>query len=381
MQKDKILIVDDSEMNRAILADMLEDYEIIEAEDGVQAMEVLQQQHDSIGLVLLDLVMPRMNGFEVLSGMSANHWNEDIPVILVSAEREASQVERAFELGATDFIMRPFDSFLVRQRVVNTLLLYAKQKQLVAMVEEQLEEKEKYSSAMIDILSHIVETRNGESGLHVLHVRAITEFFLRALKRSTDRYSLPEDVITLIGNASALHDIGKMEIDEAVLNKPGKLTAEEFEVMKAHTLIGARMLAGEAIDQENPLVKTAYEICRWHHERYDGRGYPDGLVGEDIPISAQVVALADVYDALVSVRVYKAAYDHDTAVRMILNGECGVFNPLLMDCLRRNEKDLRLKLQSNVAAELSRQGLRKLTVAATTGKSGDISERAAPAGS
>ena len=381
MRKDKILIVDDSEMNRAILADMLEDYETIEAEDGVQAMEVLQRQHDSLGLVLLDIVMPHMDGFEVLSAMNENHWIGDIPVILVSAEREASRVERAFELGATDFIMRPFDSFIVRQRVVNTLLLYAKQKQLVAMVEEQLEEKEKYSSAMIDILSHIVETRNGESGLHVLHVRAITEFFLRALKRSTDRYSLPEEVITLIGNASALHDIGKMEIDEAILNKPGRLTAEEFEIMKTHTLIGAEMLAGEDVDQDNPLVKTAYEICRWHHERYDGLGYPDGLAGEDIPIAAQVVALADVYDALVSVRVYKAAYDHDTAVRMILNGECGKFNPLLMDCLRKNEKELRLKLQGNIAAELNRQGVRNLASAVRTGKSGGVPGRAAAAGS
>lgn len=376
MGKEKILIVDDSEMNRSILADILgENYEIIEAEDGVQAMVVLQRMHASIDLVLLDIVMPHMDGFGVLNAMNENHWIDDIPVIMVSAEREVLQIERAYGLGVTDFIMRPFDAFIVRHRVVNTLLLYAKQKRLVAMVEEQLYEKEKYSNTMIDILSHIVEVRNGESGLHVLHVRVITDFLLRKLRQRTDKYSLTEDRITMISNASALHDIGKIAIDEKILNKPGKLTDEEFKIMKTHTMIGAKMLEGEFLQRDNPLVETAYEICRWHHERYDGKGYPDGLKGEEIPISAQVVALADVYDALISARVYKAPYDHETAVRMILDGECGAFHPLLLDCLREHTADLRSKLEGNVATEISRRELKSFTDAVLNGRSGGVSER------
>lgn len=376
MRKEKILIVDDSEMNRSILADMLgENYDIIEAEDGVQAVVVLQRMHAEIALVLLDIVMPQMDGFEVLDTMNRNHWIDDIPVIMVSAESESSQVAQAYELGVTDFIMRPFDSFIVRHRVVNTLLLYAKQKQLKGMVEEQLYEKEKYSNTMIDILSHIVEVRNGESGLHVLHVRAITDFLLRKLKQHSDDYSLTDDYMTLIINASALHDIGKIGIDEKILNKPGRLTADEFEIMKTHTLIGAKMLEGEFLHQDNPLVKTAYEICRWHHERYDGQGYPDGLKGDDIPISAQVVALADVYDALTSARVYKAPFEHDTAVRMILDGECGVFNPLLIKCLRKNAEDLRMKLEGDVAEEMSRREIKNFTDAVLNNQNSGISER------
>lgn len=369
MRKDTILIVDDSEMNRSILADMLgENYDIIEAEDGLQAIEALQRMHASIDLVLLDLVMPQMDGFGVLDAMNENHWIDDIPVIMVSAEKEAAQIERAYGMGATDFIMRPFDTFIVRHRVVNTLLVYAKQKQLISMVEEQLYEKEKYSNTMIDILSHIVEARNGESGLHVLHVRAITDFLLRKLRQRTDQYALTEDAITLISNASALHDIGKIGIDEKILNKPGRLTDEEFKIMKTHSLIGAKMLEGENLDQDDPLVKTAYEICRWHHERYDGRGYPDGLSGDEIPIAAQVVALADVYDALTSERVYKAAFDHDTAIRMILNRECGSFNPLLLDCLRENAEDLRLKLKGDVAAEMNRREIKSFAHAVLNGQ-------------
>lgn len=376
MRKETILIVDDSEMNRSILADMLgESYEIIEAEDGVQALEVLHRMHTVLDLVLLDIVMPKMDGFEVLEIMNQNHWIDDIPVVMVSAESGSSQVERAYEMGVTDFIMRPFDSFIVRHRVVNTLLLYAKQKQLIGMVEEQLEEKEKYSNAMIDILSHIVEVRNGESGQHVLHVRAITDFLLRKLKQHTDKYPLTEDYITMISNASSLHDIGKIAIDEKILNKLGKLTDEEFEIMKTHSLIGARMLEGVFLHQDTPLVKTAYDICRWHHERYDGKGYPDGLKGEDIPISAQVVALADVYDALTSVRVYKEPFEHDTAVSMILQGECGAFNPLLLDCLREHSDDLRMRLEGDIAEEMSRREIKSLTDALLNGSDGYMSDR------
>lgn len=376
MKKEKILIVDDSEMNRAILADMVgESYDILEAEDGVQAVEILQQLHADIDLVLLDIVMPKMDGFGVLNEMQRNHWIDDIPVIMVSAENGSSKIEQAYEMGVTDFISRPFDTFIVRHRVINTLLLYTKQRRLKAMVEEQLYEKEKYSNAMIDILSHIVEVRNGESGLHVLHVRAITDFFLRKLKQRSDDYFLTDEYIALVSNASALHDIGKIGIDEKILNKPGKLTSEEFEIMKTHTLIGAKMLEGESLHKDNPLVKTAYEICRWHHERYDGRGYPDGLTGDEIPISAQVVSLADVYDALTSARVYKGPYEHETAVKMILNGECGTFNPLLLDCLRENADEIQLKMKSDVEDEMNRLEMKNFTDAMLNNQSSGISGR------
>ncbi len=337
-------------MNRSILADMLGDeYEIMEAEDGTEALTVLQKHALEISLVLLDVVMPRMNGFEVLSVMNQKHWIEEIPVIMISAESGSSQVERAYELGVTDFITRPFDTLIVRRRVINTLLLYAKQKKLMSMLADQIYEKERTSSMMVNILSHIVEFRNGESGLHILHVRTLTEMLLRQLQRKTDRYPLTEAEISRIGTASALHDIGKIAIDGDILNKPGRLTPEEFEVIKTHSAIGGDILKKLPTYETEPLVKTAYEICRWHHERYDGRGYPDGLVGDDIPISAQIVALADVYDALTSDRCYKKAIPHEEAIQMIMDGKCGVFNPLLLDCL----KEMGPTLEEDLAAALT----------------------------
>ena len=332
-EKEKILIADDSAMNRAILTEMLGDgYEILEAENGRQAVSIMQTNVD-IDLLLLDIMMPEMDGFDVLAMMNKYHWIDDIPVIMISAENASSYVERAYDLGATDYISRPFDMAIVRRRVINTLMLYAKQKRLVRLVAEQVYEKEKSSSTMINILSHIVEFRNGESGLHVLHIQTATDILLRTLVRKNDKYNLNTADISLISTASALHDIGKINIPESILNKPGKLTKEEFDTMKTHTTTGAEILDKLPFQQESPLVKTAYAICRWHHERWDGRGYPDGLKGEDIPIAAQVVAMADVYDALTSERCYKKAFGHDKAMEMILNGECGPFNPLLLECL------------------------------------------------
>ena len=332
-EKEKILIADDSAMNRAILTEMLGDgYEILEAETGRQAVSIMQTNID-IDLLLLDIMIPEMDGFDVLAMMNKYHWIDDIPVIMISAENASSYVERAYDLGATDYISRPFDMAIVRRRVINTLMLYAKQKRLVRLVAEQVYEKEKSNSTMINILSHIVEFRNGESGLHVLHIQTATDILLRTLVRKNDKYNLNAADISLISTASALHDIGKINIPESILNKPGKLTKEEFDTMKAHTTTGAEILDKLPFQQESPLVKTAYAICRWHHERWDGRGYPDGLKGEDIPIAAQVVAMADVYDALTSERCYKKAFGHDKAMEMILNGECGQFNPLLLECL------------------------------------------------
>ena len=348
-KRQTILIVDDSEMNRALLTDMLEDaFDILEAEDGVQAVEILQERSVEIDLILLDIVMPYMDGFGVLEAMSDKGWIEDIPVIMISSETSTAQAIRAFQMGVTDFIVRPFNEMIVRRRINNTILLYAKQKKLVGMVNEQIREKEQRSSLMIDILSHIVEFRNGESGLHILHVRQLTDILLECLNRNTDRYKLTKEDISTISTASALHDIGKIVIDDEILNKPGPLTDEEFAIMKTHSAIGAQMLEALTAYKDDPLVQTAFQICRWHHERYDGRGYPDGLKGDKIPVSAQVVALADVYDALTSERVYKKAFTHETAVKMILDGKCGAFNPLLLDCLEEASISFRARLEDPV---------------------------------
>ncbi len=332
--KERILIVDDSEMNRMILVDMLEDeYEILEASDGMQAIAILQQMSFQISLVLLDIVMPGMDGFEVLAVMNQKGWIKHVPVIMISAESMPSYVHRAYELGVTDYISRPYDSLVVQRRVINTIRLYARQKRLIRMVTNQMYEKEKNVSLMVTILSHIVEFRNGESGLHVLHIQTITELLLKSLLGKTDKYQLSHEDINMIAMAAALHDIGKIAIPSEVLNKPGRFTKEEYEIMKTHSAVGASMLRDLTFYQDEPLVKVAYQICRWHHERYDGKGYPDGLKGEEIPIGVQVVAMADVYDALTSVRVYKKAFPHEKAIQMIRDGECGIFNPLLVECL------------------------------------------------
>lgn len=353
MKKKQLLVADDSEMNRSMLADILEEeFDVLEAADGVEAIEMLEKYGNEISAVLLDIVMPQMNGFEVLSVMNRRHWIEEIPVIIISAESGSKQIERAFDLGATDFIMRPFDAMLVYRRVINTVLLYAKQKRLLELVIDQINEKERRSQIMVNILSHIVEFRNGESSLHVVNVHTFTELMLLQLQRLTDQYELTQAEISIISTASALHDIGKMAVDEKILNKPGRLTPEEFEEMKRHTVMGAQMLENLPEYQDEQMVKTAWAICRWHHERYDGGGYPDGLKGDEIPISAQVVALADVYDALTSDRCYKKAIPHKIAIQMILDGQCGVFNPLLVRCLQQMEDVLGMKLTAN---QLSRQ--------------------------
>ena len=332
--KQQILIVDDSEMNREILTEMLQDdFRILEAENGEEALKMLKQYDTGISLMLLDIVMPVMNGFEVLAAMAREHWMDDIPVIMISSEGSEDYIRRAYEMGIADYIRRPFDAKIVYQRVFNTIKLYAKQRRLISLVADQIYEKEKNNRMMVGILSQIVEFRNGESGPHVLHIQTLTRLLLERLVQKTGQYGLSWSEQYMISMASALHDIGKIGIDEKILNKSGKLTKEEFDIMKTHTLIGATMLENLKMYQGEILLEVAYQICRWHHERYDGKGYPDGLVGEKIPISAQVVSLADAYDALISDRVYKKAYSHEQAVKMILNGECGAFNPVLLECL------------------------------------------------
>lgn len=341
----QLLVVDDSEMNREILKEILgKEYRILEACDGEEALKMLEQYGTEISLVLLDIIMPKMDGFEVLAYMNRDKWIEDIPVIMISSEGSESYIRRAYELGASDYISRPFDAKVVYQRVINMIKLYAKQRRLIHLVTDQIYEKEKNNRMMTGILSQIVEFRNGESGLHVLHINILTQLLLEKLTRKSENYVLSWSQQHMIATASALHDIGKIGIDEKILNKPGKLTKEEFEAMKQHTIIGARMLDRLEMYHDEEMMKYAYEICRWHHERYDGKGYPDGLKGEEIPISAQVVSLADVYDALVSDRVYKKVYSHEKAMEMILNGECGMFNPLLLECLVEIQDKVRKEL-------------------------------------
>ena len=345
VRKQKILVVDDSEMNREILITMLEDdFDIIVAENGRVCLELLMQYGKAISAVLLDIVMPVMDGFEVLTYMNRNRWIEDIPVIMISSEESDACIRRAFQLGVADYISRPFDNHVVRQRVFNTIKLYAKQRRLTALVSDQIHEKEKNNQMMIEILSQIVEFRNGESGLHVLHIKVLTEMLLEEILKKTDRYRLTPELCQMIFIASSFHDIGKIGIDEKILNKPGRLTVEEFNEMKKHTLIGASMLSKMERYKEEPLIHIAYQICRWHHERYDGSGYPDGLVGDEIPISAQIVSLADVYDALISERAYKKGFTHERTIEMILGGECGIFNPILIECFMEIEQKIKQKM-------------------------------------
>ena len=347
--RQRVLVVDDSYMNRMILTEILKsDYEIINAASGEECLEIIEKYGTGIDIILLDIVMPGMDGFEVLNYMNNNNWIEDIPVILISSEDSNQYIRRAYEMGVSDYISRPFDAKIVYQRVLNTIKLYAKQRRLINLITDQVYEKEKNNKMMIAILSQIVEFRNSESGMHVRNISTLTGMLLKKIVQKTDKYYLSWSKRFYITNGSVLHDIGKIGIPEEILNKPGKLTKEEYEIMKEHTVIGEKMLKNLELYQDEPLVKTACEIVRWHHERYDGKGYPDGLKGDEIPISAQIVSIADVYDELVSERVYKKAFSHEKAMEMILNGECGAFNPLLLECL--------VEIQDRIKTELDGSG-------------------------
>ena len=333
-KRQKILIVDDSKLNRDILKEILgETYNYLEAENGNQAIQMIGENIE-IDLMLLDLNMPQMNGFEVLKIMKRSQCIAETPVIMISSEDAVDTMRKAYELGITDYITRPFDSVIVKKRVQNTLGLYMNQKHLINVVYDQVYEKEENNNIMIRIMSNILGSRNRESREHILHIKTATEMMLRQLVKVTAAYPLTEADIALITTASSLHDIGKIRIPEEILNKPGRLTDEEFQIMKTHSELGAAIIKDMDFPQDHPLVHTAWEISRWHHERWDGKGYPDGLKGEEIPISAQVVSIVDVYDALTSERCYKKAFDHDTAIQMILDGQCGQFNPILLKCLK-----------------------------------------------
>ena len=347
-EKPLVLIVDDSEMNRAILNEMLKDeYCILEADNGRTALDMVDRYGDELSLVLLDIVMSDMSGCEVLAELSRQAALDSLPVIMISSEDTDDVVLRAYDLGASDYISRPFDDRIVRRRVNNIIRLYAKQRRLTSLLSQQYNARVNNSRILVDIMASVMEVRNGESGRHVTHIEKLTELLLGDLARRSDKYSLGNEERSSIALASALHDIGKMSIDDAILNKPGRLTPEEFEIMKTHTTIGADMLRNLGRNHEgSALLDYAYQIARWHHERWDGTGYPDGLKGDDIPIAAQVVSVADVYDALTSVRVYKDAISQEEAIRMILDGECGAFNPLLIECL--------LEVRDRIAETLER---------------------------
>lgn len=353
-----ILVVDDSEINRAMLMEMLKDsYDIIEASNGEEAIALIKAHGYKIDLILLDIVMPVMDGFQMLRIMNQNDWINHIPVIMISAESDDLSIKNAYDLGVTDYIQRPYRSYSIHRRIDNTLKLYSKQKILLDIAKEQVFQKEKDSRMMINILGHIVEFRNGESGMHVHHIQTITRLILRNLVSISDKYNLSDNDILQICTASALHDIGKITIDDKILNKPGRLTKEEFEIMKTHASAGAEMLKELPIYQKKTLVNLAYQICRWHHERYDGKGYPDGLKGEEIPISAQVVSIADVYDALTSERCYKKAFSHEKAMEMIFDGQCGTFNPLLLECLKNIQNDIADAIQADELGGVDKQML------------------------
>lgn len=293
-EKQKLFIVDDSELNRDILKEILgSSYDYLEAENGTQAIQILEV-HPEIDLMLLDINMPQMNGFQVLEHMRELQWIDEVPVVMISSEESVEIMRKAYDLGITDYISRPFDAVIVKKRVQNTLGLYENQKRLINVVVDQVYEKEENNTIMIGILSNVLGSHNSESSEHILHIRIATEMLLRELIRKTDAYHLTEADIALIITASSLHDIGKVSIPEEILNKPGRLTDEEFKIMKSHSEIGASMIRNMDFPQDKPLVRIAWEICRWHHERWDGRGYPDGLKGEEIPISAQIVSIADV---------------------------------------------------------------------------------------
>lgn len=356
--KQKILIVDDSEMNRSILADMLGDeFEIIEACDGIEAVGHIRRYGVELSLVLLDIVMPRMDGLEVLAMMNSYKWIENIPVIMISSERASAYIARAYELQATDYIQRPFDAAVVRRRVMNAIMLNNRQKKLAGLVEEQIFKKKQEQSLMLNILSYVIAYRNGESNTHLMHVSTITNILLQNLLKLTDKYKLSQNEIALISEAAALHDIGKIAIDEKILNKPGKLTPEEFEIVKTHSAYGAEILGRIPAYDKEPLIRVASDICRWHHERYDGGGYPDGLKGDDIPIGAQVAGLADVYDSLTN----KKSVSHEKAVDMIVKGECGVFNPLLIKTLKWVANKIQIDIHANASIGNTRKEVARMT--------------------
>lgn len=334
-RKKRVLIVDDSSLNREILSGILKnEFEIIEAESGEEATAQIERYGADISAVLLDLIMPGMSGFGVLDYMNERGLMSDIPVITITGDESNDSMRLAYEKGVSDYITRPFDAKIVYRRVSNTINVYSKQKQLLSEIKREMRVKDKNRMMTVEILSQIVEHPEEDGGgTHAEHMTEFTKLILERYVTKKEAYGIKNDEIYAISTAAALHDIGKVRIDRKIVDKKGELTPEEFEIMKTHTLLGEKMLLNIKVFEKEPLIKYAREICRYHHERFDGKGYPDGLKGNEIPISAQVVSVCDVYDALISKRSYKPAYSHEKAMEMIKNGECGAFNPLILECL------------------------------------------------
>lgn len=346
----KILIVDDLEINRDILSEMLDDeYDILTSDNGNDALEVINRNKDSLSLILLDLIMPGMDGFGVLTEMDRMGWDNRIPVIVITGDDAKENERRCFSYGVTDFVRKPFDSKIIKMRVRNVVDLFAYKNNLEDCVAQQTEELkvqniklkkqaetlEKSNQRIIDVLGTVVESRNLESGQHIQRVKTYTGILARQLREDYPEYRLDDHTIEVMVLASALHDVGKIAIPDSILLKPGRLTAEEFEHMKSHTTKGCVIIDNIKGVWDEEYSRMSYEICRYHHERFDGKGYPDGLKGDDIPISAQIVSVADVYDALVNERVYKDAYPKDKAFNMIMAGECGTFSQKILECFKK----------------------------------------------
>lgn len=325
-----ILIVDDIEINRCVLAEIFKkDYNIIEAGDGAEAVEIINS-NVNVSAVLLDLIMPKMNGLDVLKEMNRTNKIKYIPVFLITAAESTEMLMEGYTLGAIDVIAKPFMSNFLKCRVDNVVELYEHRNELESIVEKQVERFKELNQSVVEVLASVIEFRDCESGEHVRRICGLTRQLMTEVSNMYKEYHMPKEEIEKIAMSSVLHDIGKIAIPDNILNKPGRLTAEEFEIMKQHTVKGCKILQKVPDIMDSDTYNYSYDICRHHHERWDGRGYPDGLSGDDISIWAQVVSVADVYDALTSERVYKAAYSRETAVKMIMNGECGVFNPKVL---------------------------------------------------
>lgn len=344
-----VLVVDDMEINREILREILsEEYPVETAEDGCEALKIIEERHEELAVVLLDLMMPEMDGFAVLEVMKEKGWFDKIPVLIISGETSVKAERKCFDYHISDFIRKPFDNALVKKRVGNVVNLFQYQRNLEEKVHEQTrtlreqnellrlqaDKLKKSNTNIIEILGTVVEYRDFESGEHINRVKGYTRILAERLAKEYPEYGLDQDKIDVIVSASALHDVGKIAIPDNILLKPGKLTNEEFACMKTHTTRGGEILQNIRNAWDDEYGKISYQICRHHHEKFDGRGYPDGLVGDEIPIAAQIVSIADVYDALVNERVYKDAFPKEEAFRMITEGECGKFNPRLLECFR-----------------------------------------------
>lgn len=336
-QNKKILIADDVEINRDMLTEILEnDYQIEAVENGEEVIRILSERLDEFAVLLLDLLMPKLDGYGVLKMMNERGWMDKLPVLIISGEQSIQSEKDCFDKGVSDFIRKPLDATLVRRRVGNVAELSLYRRSLEQKVEEQTQRLKKVNENIVDILGSVVESRNLESGLHIQRVKGYTKILAFEMMDAYKEYGLTKEKIEVIVSASALHDVGKVAIPDNILLKPGRFTPEEYEIMKTHTTRGCELLDGIRGNWDEEYNKASWEICRYHHERFDGKGYPDHLRGEDIPIAAQLVSIADVYDALVSKRCYKEAYELESAYNMIINGECGIFSPKLIECFKKS---------------------------------------------